>query len=205
MRAFAVAVVALLALPAPRCVQPGVHEAAAPCVRVGLTKETRQKYPKLATALVLLKHVLATDALWPDGESAERKKARHRMLEILEDPGLVIEYSPPLVPHPHLDGGKVVAGQTIDENTIRLSAFAGKDLYKLAQTLLHELMHVEQLRHEGRPNGGPREWASLGLWEQPAYDIETDLPSAPFVTPWKDVECFPEESPAGQPAAEGPR
>jgi len=196
MHAFAIAIAALVLLPAPRCVRPGVQEAAAPCVRTGLTKELRQKYPKAPTALVLLKHVLAKDELWPDDEGVERKKERKRILEILEDPRLIIEYSAPLVPHQHLEGKKVVAGQTIDENTIRLSALAGKDLYKLAQTLLHELMHVQQLRHQGKPNGGPREWLSLSLWEKPAYDIEQDLPMAPFVMEWKDVECFPAEDPA---------
>lgn len=191
--AAAVALLALAALPAPRCVQPGVREASAPCVRAGVTKEARKAYPDIGATLAVLKHVLAKDALWPEGQGHVGKKERKNILVILEDPDLVIEYSEEHVAKEHLRGKNATGGQTIDENTIRLSAAGGKTRYELAQTLLHELMHVQQLRYEGKPNGGPREWLTAATWENPAYKIEEDLPMAPFVQVPKDVECLPSE------------
>jgi hypothetical protein len=97
-----------------------------------------------------------------------------------------------------------VAGQTVNENLIRLSAFAGDDLYKLAQTMLHELMHVQQVRHQDKPTG-VTELLALGLWEKPAYEIEEQLPKAPFENVSGDVECLDDAGgAAAQPSAEAP-
>ncbi|MBI4955823.1 MAG: hypothetical protein HY908_27640 [Myxococcales bacterium] len=193
LRLFAIALL-LLVLPAPRCIEAGVMPAAGPCVRTGLTKELRTELPHTGAALAILKHVLARDELWPVGEGQLAAGVRKNIVAILEDPELVIEYSAPLVPEAHLEGKPVAAGQTLNRNRIRVSKFAGKDTYTLARTLLHELVHVEQLRYEGKPEG-LTDWLRTVpvIWEKPAYAAEAALPRGPFDTATeKDVPCYDE-------------
>ncbi len=163
----------------PTAPGPGMVGPGSPCPRVTIGPETMQAYPMLPDVLGTLKVTLDDDTRWPQGANTIRQDIRHQMARILEDPRLVFEYSPPLVPVAHL-GTKVVAAQTIDGNRIRLSRFAGgpsgRDPTVLAQTVAHELLHVFQVRHQGKALNSFFEPA----WELPAYALEAQLPAGAF-------------------------
>ncbi len=149
------------------------------CPRTALTPGMHKQFPFAARALAILKHTLEQDRMWRSGRGATPRRYRHEIASILEDPGLRFEFSPPLVPRVHLQGKSVVAAQTVNAKLIRFSAFAGKDAYQLARTMLHELMHVHQIRFQ-------RQGYILNLqplWELPAYHIEAQLPPAFFRAP----------------------
>ncbi len=164
---------------------PSGYYAQRPCPAARLDPAVLGPYPYAPEALVALKYALARDDLWPAREGTVRAEVRQGILGILEDPSLTFEFSPPLVPVAHLQGGTVVAAQTIDAWHIRLSAFAGRDPYQLAHTMLHELVHVYQLRFQNKP---PQSYLEP-FWELPAYRLEGALPFGPFAEVQRDLAC----------------
>ena len=106
----------------------------------------RKEFPHLDQALALLKYTVAREDMWPTGEGTVHPRVREGVLAVLDDPNMTLEYSAPLKPKAHFKGSKVVAAQAVNANLIRLSAWAGDDVEALASTILHEMVHIWQIR-----------------------------------------------------------
>ncbi len=135
------------------------------CPKVKMRGGARKEFPHIDQALALLKYTVAREDLWPTHQGSLHPRVRKGVLEALDDPKMVLEYSAPLKPKSHFKGKKVVAAQAVNANLIRLSAWAGDDVETLASTILHEMVHIWQLRTQGGTGG-----------EMAAYRAEANLP-----------------------------
>ncbi|HXG93867.1 MAG TPA: hypothetical protein VNN73_16090 [Blastocatellia bacterium] len=122
----------------------------------------------------------------------ERDEARKKqILQVLDDPNFALKYSPPQKPIAEiakdlLNGKSVAVGHTVSGNQVDLSPFAGGALaqdgmparnpFRLAHTILHEMVHVVQIRHEGAPISSVA--AHSGTYENAAYRWEHSFSEA---------------------------
>lgn len=145
------------------------------CPRVKTRGGARKEFPHIDQALALLKYTVAREDMWPTHQGSIHPRVRKGVLEALNDHNMVLEYSAPLKPKSHFKGKKVVAAQAVNGNLIRLSAWAGDDVESLASTILHEMVHIWQIRTQGGTGG-----------EMSAYRAEANLPKKFFRGKAKD-------------------
>lgn len=124
-------------------------------------------------------------------DQEHEKRVRYRVRTSLNDPALMLTFDPALVPIDQEIAARmrygVRAAQTKSGTEIGLTHFAGgtspgatgqppaghplRNSFRLAHTILHELVHVDQVRHEGGNPGRATQQE-----ETPAYAWEHALP-----------------------------
>jgi hypothetical protein len=178
-----------------KAVQDYYRQEATRCPRMKIDPALVNEFLELPQVLAVLKYLL-DHGTW-GSQGGPDKARRERLRQLLDDPTLELRYSPPKVPVKEVasdlaSGAKagkpksVTAAQTVSGNLVTLGVYAGgidpKDYmpwrhpFRLATTILHELVHVDQIRHEGAsPRFGNMHY---GNYEKTAYGAERAIPEA---------------------------
>jgi hypothetical protein len=165
------------------------------CPTITIDPAVQKEFPNMAQTLAVLRYVLAQNVrpdtsafskqpppiqLSPEAEDMRRA----RLAALLDDPALQLKFVPPKNREQAIadvrNKKSVAAANTRSANVIELGMFAGgsdadgtpaHDPFRLATTILHEMVHVDQIRNEHiRAGHGD---AAI---ETPAYAWEHSMP-----------------------------
>jgi len=201
------------------------------CPQVQIDPALEKEFPHFREALATLRYLLDQDGTRPstskffeqpppvqlDPQVEAQRRARLRAL--LDDPTLQLRYRPPKdleqAKKDFKAGEPIAAAWTESANLISFGLYAGggsratglpdRDVFSLVTTILHELVHVDQVRTENAsPGHGSREQETPGYaWE---HSIPEELKGLLHADAMSKVETPLRERvgvvgcPAGQPA-----